>query len=122
MSKNCACIILAAGQGKRMVSGLPKGLHRVAGRALIAHVIAAAENAGADRIVVVTAPGAEAMTKAVAPHQCAVQEVPRGTGDAVRAALPALDGFDGDVLILLGDMPLLSADTLRDLVAAKGAD
>ncbi|MBU0800419.1 MAG: bifunctional UDP-N-acetylglucosamine diphosphorylase/glucosamine-1-phosphate N-acetyltransferase GlmU, partial [Alphaproteobacteria bacterium] len=53
---------------------------------------------------------------------CAVQEVPRGTGDAVRAALPALDGFDGDVLILLGDMPLLSADTLRDLVAAKGAD
>jgi bifunctional UDP-N-acetylglucosamine pyrophosphorylase/glucosamine-1-phosphate N-acetyltransferase len=120
--KNTACIILAAGQGKRMVSALPKVLHAVAGRPLIAHVIAAATGAGATQVTVVTAPDAHQLAEAVAPHRIAVQKVPRGTGDAVAAALESLAGFDGPVLILLGDMPLLRADTLRALAAKKGGD
>ena len=119
---NIACIILAAGQGKRMVSARAKVLHAVAGRPLIAHVIAAATGAGARRITVVTAPDAHELAAAVAPHKTAVQKVPRGTGDAVAAALDSLTGFDGPVLILLGDMPLLPAATLRALVAKKGGD
>jgi bifunctional UDP-N-acetylglucosamine pyrophosphorylase/glucosamine-1-phosphate N-acetyltransferase len=117
--QDIAAIILAAGQGKRMKSALPKILHPVAHRPLVTHVIAAAQEAGARHIAVVTAPGAEAVTTVVAPHRTAVQDVPRGTGDAVRAGLPVLDGYDGPVLILLGDMPLMRAQTLRDLVAAK---
>ena len=120
-ARECACIILAAGQGKRMMSARPKALHEIAGRALLRHVIAAAEGAGAGRIVVVAGPGMADLAAAAAPYAVAVQDSPRGTGDAVRAGLAALDGFDGDVLILLGDMPLLRADTLRALIAAKGA-
>lgn len=117
-----ACIILAAGQGKRMMSARSKILHEVAGQAVLRHVIAAAEQAGAQRIVVVAPPAAAAIAAIAAPHPVAVQDVPRGTGDAVKAALPFLDGFDGDVMILLGDMPLLTAETLRALAAAKGGD
>lgn len=120
--KTPACIILAAGQGKRMVSARAKVLHAVAGRPLIAHVIAAAEGAGAQRITVVTAPDADELAAAVAPHKTAVQKVPRGTGDAVAAALSSLAGFDGPVLILLGDMPLLPSSTLHALAARKGGD
>lgn len=122
MTDNLACIILAAGQGKRMVSAQPKVMHAIAGAPLIRHVVAAAQSAGARKIVVVVAPGMDSVARAAAPHVTAVQETARGTGDAVRAALPALGDFDGDVLILLGDMPLLPAATLRDLRVAKGDD
>lgn len=119
-AQGITAIILAAGQGKRMNSAVPKALHAVAGRSLIGHVIAAARDAGADDMIVVVAPGAEAVAAAVAPYRTAVQAVPRGTGDAVKAALPVLGDRAGCVLILLGDMPLMRAQMLRDLVAAKG--
>jgi bifunctional UDP-N-acetylglucosamine pyrophosphorylase/glucosamine-1-phosphate N-acetyltransferase len=107
-----AVVVLAAGKGTRMRSALPKVLHKVAGRAMVGHVVAAAEALGAERVVVVLAPGMDDVAKAVAPHAVAVQQTQKGTADAVKAAGAALDGFGGDVLILYGDCPLIQADTL----------
>ena len=115
-----ACIILAAGQGKRMKSALPKALHPLAGRPMIGWLLESVQALKPEKIVVVTAPGMDALADAVKPHKVAIQKTPRGTGDAVKAALPALKGFKGDVLILLGDMPLISPATLRALIKAKG--
>ncbi len=120
--KSLAVVILAAGQGTRMKSSLPKALHKLAGRPLIAYLIETAESLSPDKIIVVTAPDAEALRDAVAPHDTVIQQEPRGTGDAVKAALPLLAGFNGDVLILLGDMPLISEQTLRALIAERYKD
>jgi bifunctional UDP-N-acetylglucosamine pyrophosphorylase/glucosamine-1-phosphate N-acetyltransferase len=117
-----ACIILAAGQGKRMKSALPKALHPLAGRPLIGWLLETVESLSPQRIVVVTGPGMDDLREVVQPHETVVQEKPLGTGDAVKAALPALKNFTGDVLILLGDMPMISADTLRALIAARHKD
>src|ERR1700757_1729171 len=114
-----AVVVLAAGKGTRMRSDRPKVLHPVAGRPMIGHVIAAAEGLGAAKIVVVVAPGMDAVAKAVAPHETAIQVEARGTGDAVKAAKAALTGFAGDVLILYGDCPLIRAETLAKLRAAR---
>jgi len=107
-----AVIVLAAGKGTRMRSALPKVLHKVAGRSMVGHVIAAAEALGAERVVVVVAPGMDDVSAAVKPHATAVQHSQNGTADAVKAARAALAGFAGDVLILYGDCPLVQADTL----------
>jgi bifunctional UDP-N-acetylglucosamine pyrophosphorylase/glucosamine-1-phosphate N-acetyltransferase len=114
-----AVVVLAAGKGTRMRSACPKVLHPVAGRSMIGHVIAAAEALGADPIVVVVAPGADAVIKAVAPHPVAIQQEQRGTGDAVKAARAHLAGFTGDVLVLLGDGPLVRAETLAEMRHAR---
>lgn len=103
-----------------MKSGQPKVLHRVAGRPMLAHVLAAADALAPERRVVVVGPGMEDVAAAAAPWTAVVQEAQRGTGDAVAAALPALDGFDGDVLVVLGDTPLMTSETLRRLVDARG--
>ena len=114
-----ACIILAAGQGTRMKSKRPKALHHLAGRPLISWLIESAEKLEPEKIIVVTSPDADELTKTVSPHQTAIQEKPFGTGDAVKAAMPLLEGFSGDVLILLGDMPLISPATMQDLIKAR---
>jgi bifunctional UDP-N-acetylglucosamine pyrophosphorylase/glucosamine-1-phosphate N-acetyltransferase len=114
-----AAIILAAGQGKRMKSTLPKILHPVAGKPMVRHVVDAAARLKAERLVVVTAPGQDVVARVVAPATTAVQQVARGTADAVRAAMPSLRGFAGDVLILCGDVPLIGADTLKALLKAR---
>lgn len=119
--RKLACIILAAGQGTRMKSALPKALHPLAGRPMIGWLLESVRALKPERIVTVIGPGMEDLAEAVKPCRIAVQENRRGTGDAVRAALPALKGFSGDVLILLGDMPLISPATLRALVKSKGA-
>lgn len=117
-----ACIILAAGMGTRMKSSLPKVLHEVAGRPMIGWVIDSAAALKPEKIIVVTGPDMKTLAESVAPHSVAVQEKARGTGDAVRAALPALKGFEGDVLILLGDTPLITSASLKKLVSAKAKD
>src|SRR5438270_2903792 len=104
---------MAAGLGTRMRSAVPKHLHPLLGRRLVEWVIGAAEGAGADPLVVVTSPDAR---EAFAGRRVAVQEEPRGTGDAVRAARSQLDGFEGDVLVLNGDVPGLTAQLLSDLL------
>jgi bifunctional UDP-N-acetylglucosamine pyrophosphorylase/glucosamine-1-phosphate N-acetyltransferase len=111
---NLAAVVMAGGLGTRMHSRTPKHLHPVLGRRLVDWVVATAQEAGADRVVVVTAPDTRDAFPGV---EVAVQEVPRGTGDAVRAAAAALKGFDGDVLVLNGDVPALGADVVTALVA-----
>ncbi len=107
-----AIVVLAAGKGTRMRSDLPKVLHKVAGRPMIGHVIAAAEALEADPVVVIVGPGMDVVARAVAPHKIAIQPEQRGTADAVKAARAVLAGFDGDVLVLYGDCPLIRAETL----------
>ncbi|WP_077038006.1 bifunctional UDP-N-acetylglucosamine diphosphorylase/glucosamine-1-phosphate N-acetyltransferase GlmU [Pelomonas sp. KK5] len=115
-------VIMAAGKGTRMKSALPKVLHRLAGRSLLAHVLASTEGlqAGARRIVV-TGHGAEQVEAAVgAPGIAFVRQMPQlGTGHAVQQAVPALE--DGGVtLILNGDVPLIQTVTAQRLVEACG--
>ncbi len=119
-----AAIILAAGQGTRMKSPLPKVLHPIGGRAMLDHAIDAAEALGCERIVVVVGSHSPEVRDHVARRlgeaAIAVQDPPLGTGHAVRAAEAALAGFDGQVVITYGDVPLLKA---RDIEAAfNGGD
>ncbi len=114
-------VILAAGQGKRMHSDLPKVLHPLAGRPLLAHVIAAARALGPERICVVYGHGGERVREAFDdPALHWVRQEPQlGTGHALAQALPVL-GPDPRTLVLYGDVPLISAETLRALVVAAG--
>lgn len=114
-----AVIVLAAGQGTRMRSSLPKVLHPVAGLPMLRHVLNAAAALKPECNVVVLGRGMDTVAKAVAPIATAVQDPPLGTGHAVQAAMPALKGFKGDVLVLYGDTPLLTTATLKALVAAR---
>jgi bifunctional UDP-N-acetylglucosamine pyrophosphorylase/glucosamine-1-phosphate N-acetyltransferase len=117
--KPLAVIVLAAGKGTRMRSALPKVLHKVAGRSMVGHVIAAAEALGAERVVVVVAPGMDDVAAAVKPHSVAIQHSQNGTADAVKAARESLMGFTGDVMILCGDVPLTQAETLARMRAER---
>jgi bifunctional UDP-N-acetylglucosamine pyrophosphorylase/glucosamine-1-phosphate N-acetyltransferase len=116
-----AAIILAAGQGTRMKSPLPKVLHPVGGRAMLDHAIDAAEALGCERIVVVVgdhSPEVRAhVAKRLGEGAIAVQDPPLGTGHAVLAARDAMAGFEGEVIITYGDVPLLKG---RDIEAAFG--
>jgi len=117
--RSLAVIILAAGQGTRMQSRLPKVLHQVAGRAMVQHVLSAAAALKPDRTVVVIGPEMMQVAEAVSPALVAVQDRPLGTGHAVIAAMASLKGFRGDVLVLYGDTPLLTPGTLRRLLSAR---
>jgi bifunctional UDP-N-acetylglucosamine pyrophosphorylase/glucosamine-1-phosphate N-acetyltransferase len=115
---------MAAGLGTRMRSTRPKHLHELLGRRLLDWVIAAADELDPDPLVVVTSPGTVAELERTLPAGAvlAVQEEPRGTGDAAAAAQPALEGFEGDVLILAGDAPLLSRAALAGLLETHRAE
>ena len=119
-----AAIILAAGQGTRMKSPLPKVLHPVAHRAMLDHAIDAAEGLGCERIVVVVgthSPEVRAhVVKRLGEAAIAVQDPPLGTGHAVRAAEQALEGFDGEVVVTYGDVPLLKAADIEPVFNADG--
>jgi len=115
-------VILAAGIGSRMRSSVPKVLHRVGGRTMLDAVLETAESVSPSSIVAVLGSGREqvAATLRGRPVATVVQDPPRGTGDAVRAALAALgDGDDGPVLVLSGDAPLLTTATLSSLLARQ---
>ena len=114
-----AAIVLAAGQGKRMGAPVPKVLVEALGRPLVEHVLAALKPLGADPIVIVHGHGGELVQERLHGRglRFAHQQEQLGTGHAVMCALPALNGFAGDVLILCGDTPLLTTSVLRGLVA-----
>lgn len=116
-------VILAAGMGKRMRSDLPKVLHPLAGRPLLAHVVDCARSLGPSRIVVVYGHGGETVVRAVKGDDLrwALQEPQLGTGHAVMQALPHLDPAV-PTLVLYGDVPLTTHETLARLVGAAGAD
>jgi len=117
-----AVVVLAAGQGTRMRSRTPKVLHRLGGRSMLGHVLAAAAPLGAGETVVVVGSGraaVEAHLAEIAPAAVpALQEQQLGSGHAAAIALDALPELAGAVLIVNGDAPLLRTSTLQDLVAA----
>ncbi len=121
MAEHLAVVILAAGQGTRMKSALPKVLHRIGGRSLIAHVLDAAAGLNPTQVVAVVRHERDRVSAAIlehAPDTVIVDqdEVP-GTGRAVEQALAALpDDFDGSVVVLSGDAPLIDTPTLEGLV------
>ena len=119
-----ATVILAAGKGTRMKSDLHKVLHPLAGRPMIEHVFATSEALRPERQVLVVGSGRDQLEPLVARHggAIAVQDPPLGTGHAVLQAEAALQGLDGDVLILFGDTPLVEPDTLRRMLERLHAD
>ena len=119
MAEELAAVVMAGGLGTRMKSAIPKHLHPLLGRRVVDWVIDAARGAGVERLVVVVSPATRELFDGV---EVAVQEQPLGTGDAVRSARTALDGFDGDVLVLNGDVPALTRDTLEALVATHRSE
>lgn len=117
-------VILAAGQGKRMQSNLPKVLHPIAGRPMLTHVLDSARALGAQRIAIVVGHGAEQVKQAYATQedlQFALQQPQLGTGHAVLQAVPLLKESHADdvTIILYGDVPLVQPDTLRALLNAR---
>src|SRR5690606_6727959 len=120
-------VILAAGQGKRMRSSLPKVLHPLAGKPLLQHVIDCARALNPARIVIVHGHGGEvvqAAVQAAVPGELigwALQAPQLGTGHAVMQAAPQLDE-SVPTLVLYGDVPLTRADTLVRLIEAAGAE
>src|SRR3954468_23494989 len=117
--QRAAAVILAAGLGTRMKSALPKTLHPVLGRPMVAHVAATADAAGLDPVVVVVGPEMSAVADAVPRHRVAIQNERRGTAHAVRQAREALQDFNGTVVVLYGDTPLITAETVERLIRAR---
>ncbi len=119
-------VVLAAGQGTRMKSSLPKVLHPLAGLPLVAHVVKTAASAGASSCSIVIPPDAPGFEKLRAPIETRFfeQRERLGTAHAVLTARPALEEASGPVLVLYGDTPLVSQESLRKLAAAvdNGAD
>jgi len=113
-------VVLAAGQGKRMHSALPKVLHRVAGRPMLAHVLETARSLAPGRIIVGHGHGGDVVRAAFAAMDITwiEQAEQLGTGHALVQALPSVKPRD-DVLVLYGDVPLIRAETLRALIEAK---
>ena len=121
---NFAVVVLAAGRGIRMKSDVPKVLHQVGGRAMLRLVLDAVETLQPDRIVVVVGSNMPAVEEMAAPHISVVQDPPLGTGHAVLQAASVLDGYHGvtghgEVLVVFGDTPLLSTETLETMREAR---
>ncbi|MDR1314209.1 MAG: NTP transferase domain-containing protein [Deltaproteobacteria bacterium] len=119
-----AAVVLAAGMGKRMKSGTPKVLHKVMGRALLAYVLNAVQYLRPGKVLVVVGHRAEEVERALGSPpglEYVVQAEQLGTGHAVWSARSALDGWKGPVVILPGDAPLVSPQTMLDFLAAHRA-
>jgi bifunctional UDP-N-acetylglucosamine pyrophosphorylase/glucosamine-1-phosphate N-acetyltransferase len=118
MTSSLAAVVMAAGLGTRMRSERPKHLHPLLGRRLLDWSIEPVLPLQPDPLVVVCSPGTEGELEGTLPPGAtiAVQELPLGTGDAVAAARPALEGFEGDVFVLDGAAPLLTTDLLAALL------
>ena len=115
MPSKLAVVVMAGGLGTRMRSSTPKHLHPLLGRRMVDWVIEAARTLEPERLVVVASPETAAEFDGV---EVAVQQSPRGTGDAAAAAQAALDGFDGAILVVPGDAPLVTAELLAEVVEA----
>ena len=114
-------IVLAAGKGKRLRSQLPKVIHKVAGRSLVAHVLDVVWVLGSQRVAIVVSKDGDPVRDAVGEAgfgdiDFVVQDPPNGTADAVRIAIAELGISDGHVLVVNGDMPLVRGETLQGLI------
>ncbi len=124
-SRATKAVILAAGQGKRMGSDLPKVLHPVDGKPMVIHCIEATMAAGIDDVILVVGVGRDQVIDAVDDAyegvEFAFQDEQLGTGHAVMQARAFLDGLDGNVAVLYGDMPMLTAETIGRVVEHRDA-
>jgi bifunctional UDP-N-acetylglucosamine pyrophosphorylase/glucosamine-1-phosphate N-acetyltransferase len=124
MTRTCLAIVLAAGEGTRMRSGMPKALHGIGGDTLVAHVLTAARESGCGEIAVVVGPDHAALAREarrVAPQaQVFEQRERRGTAHAVLSARAAIERGTSDILVMFVDTPLVRARTLGNLRAAIG--
>jgi CTP:molybdopterin cytidylyltransferase MocA len=113
------CLILAAGEGKRMKSAKPKLLHSVGRKPMLEHVVQAARQAGIRDIIAIVGHKSDRLDPVIKRLTVATvrQDVQRGTGHAVLQALPMLSDFDGDIVVLSGDTPLVRAATVRRLLS-----
>jgi len=114
--KDTIAIVLAAGRGTRMKSGIPKVMHEILGIPMIEHVLSSIRDAGVKDITVVTGHGSEALKKSLKGTKVLRQKNLLGSGDAVNTARVSLKGFGGNVLVVCGDTPLLKSDTIKNLV------
>lgn len=114
-----AALVLAAGEGTRMKSDKPKVAHEILGRPMVNWVIAAARRAGCERVIVVTGHGAEMVGDLIGDTESVVQDQQLGTGHAVMCAREALAGYKGSLVVLSGDTPLITADTISGLIAMR---
>ncbi|MGB3231213.1 MAG: NTP transferase domain-containing protein, partial [Mycobacterium sp.] len=129
--REAAVLVLAAGAGTRMKSDTPKVLHTLAGRSMLAHCLHAVAEVAPGHLVVVVGRDRERVAPAALqigeelgrPVEIAVQEQQRGTGHAAECGLSALPpDFSGVVVVTSGDVPLLDADTLSELISAHTAE
>lgn len=120
--RNLAAIVLAAGKGTRMKSKTPKVLHGIAGRPMLFYPLDLLKEMKAGKVLVVVGHGADEIRKAFGGEKTAfvLQKDQLGTGHAVMCAMKELKGFEGDVLILSGDVPLIKKETLSGLVSLHG--
>lgn len=122
--KDLAVVILAAGKGTRMKSDLAKVLHKVAGKSMVLHVIECALRVVPEHVHVVVGHQADMVKSEISTFHnvCfSIQKQLLGTGDAVKSALPDLDASIKDVLVLCGDVPLIRAETLKNLIEGHRA-
>ncbi len=121
--KKVAAVILAAGKGTRMKSAKHKVLHKIAGKPMIFHLMDTVKKTGCDKQVVVVGSGRDQIEAALdatdSNASLIVQEEQLGTGHAVMSALPALTGFGGDVVILFGDTPFISEETMARMLSER---
>lgn len=128
MSEMLAVAVLAAGKGTRMKSALPKVLQPLAGATLVERVLASAANLQPERRLLIVGHQAERVEEqlsAIGGLEFVLQQPQNGTGHAVQQLLPVMEGFEGELLVLNGDVPLLRAETIDSLVSrhrSSGAD
>jgi len=118
-TQSLAVVVLAAGKSTRMKSDRSKVLHPVAGVPLISHVLAAVKALKPARTIVVIGPDGDEVARTVAPLPTAIQANRLGTADAVKAARSQLKGFAGDVLVIYGDSPFLTTETLKKMIRRR---
>ena len=111
-----AAVILAAGKGTRMKSDLPKVMMPLCGKPMIRYPLETLEKMGVEKIVVVTAPDGDLVRQEVAPHESCIQREQLGTGHAVLSAKEKLGNFDGVVLVIFGDNPIITEQTYQTAV------
>jgi bifunctional UDP-N-acetylglucosamine pyrophosphorylase/glucosamine-1-phosphate N-acetyltransferase len=116
---SAAALVLAAGEGTRMKSDMPKVAHAILGVPMVSLVLGAARAAGVERVVVVTGHKADVVEALIPGETCVRQERQLGTGHAVMTGMGALEEAAGSLLVLSGDTPLVRPETLRDLVAFR---
>ena len=116
MKQKIAAIILGAGKGTRMKSDKPKVLMPVCGKPMIKHITDTLEQIPVDEIVTVISPEGDEVAKTVAPYKTCVQEKQLGTGHAVNCAKDLLKGFDGTILVVFGDTPLITKPTFQHII------